>query len=61
MILCSEHIQVKMHGLKGTLCDSLDQPTTVMLRVFLLFIHLFWFWIFRLQGQRVDAREQGDE
>lgn len=41
MTLSNEHLQVKMHGLQGKLCDSLGHPTTFMTKLFFIFIFVW--------------------
>lgn len=72
MTHCHEHLQAKMCGLKGVLCDSPGHATASMTRcvcggevIFTCFNFKFCFWgrELRLQGQRSEVRgqKQGDE
>lgn len=53
MIHCNEHIQIKIYGLRGTLCDSLGHTTASKVRFFIL---LCLGGKGHSQGQRVEAR-----
>lgn len=64
----NEHLKVKMYGLKGLLCDSLDHSTASMR--FLKFDFCFAFFVCFLFlllnlgfffGGGVEVRGQGDE
>jgi len=60
MTNCSEHLQGKLHGQRGVLCDTPQLPGQDF-----LFFFFFFFFFFFLRGEvaRVEGRygERGDE
>lgn len=64
MIQSNEHLQVKMHGLTGELCDSLGHTTASTTRYFFLFLWLVFVFSFNFflnrEVVRTEVRCEGD-